>query len=146
MVSTPEQVSVDAEIIYLQVPLLLPKRFLVNEFQQILKKYHSGKRGKRTNERSTALYPVVGHVDIGALQNSLEIYDLRKQNPGLPLWEIGQMSGILLAKTRIRQSDYGIPGEVTAKKNVISNIVSRNYQRALKIIAGTSVGKFPAIR
>jgi hypothetical protein len=141
-----DQIVGDEKLIYLQVPLSLPKRFLQREFFKLLKKHHRGRRGKRTNENSTALYPVIGHIDIRALQNSLLIYDLRLQNPKMALWEIGQISGILEAKNKIRPEDKKLEGQVTAKKMIISNIVSRHYQRALRIIAGTSEGKFPVLR
>ena len=48
----------NSNVLYLQVPLALPKRRLEREFKKLLGKYHPGRRGIRNNANSSARYLV----------------------------------------------------------------------------------------
>ena len=55
--SLPDEVTMH-QVMLLQVPMALPKRLLMAEFQKFLNTHHAGKRGRRNNLSSTARYPV----------------------------------------------------------------------------------------
>ncbi len=129
--------------VYIQVPLDLPKRFLMREFQKILDENHTGKRGIRTNRNSTSLYPVTGHVDIDALQKCLSVYDMKKQNPKMKLWEVAQECRVVKPDSRIKAGDEKLKGELLRKRLIAANTVSRLLKKAKKIIVEVSNGRFP---
>ena len=131
-------------VLYLRVPLSLPKRFLTREFQKILDKHHDGARGKRHNALSTAKYPVSGHVDIKSLCKCLIVYQERLANPKEPMWQIA-MKFPSIYEGIVRKTRSGENILDAQVKNVLANSVKRLLNRAEKIIAGTSLGKFPTV-
>lgn len=133
--------SANEDILYLQIPLQLPKRYLSNEFQKILRKHHRGKRGIRTNKISTAKYPVTGHVDLPALDKCLRVYDYFLEHPSKTLWEIGNDCKVVLPSGLIKNPQTDL--NFYAKKMVLANTTKRLLNRAKLIIEGTSKGKFP---
>ncbi len=137
----PKQIIND--VIYLQIPLALPKRFLSQQFSKILSKHHKGRAGIRTNLKSTAKFPITGHVDISALQKCLEVYDM-KVNENLPYWEIAQKCKVARPIQFIKDGDTKY--EITNKKRVLTSTAERLFRRAEKIINGTSAGKFPLMK
>jgi len=140
-VVTVDQIQSKADILFIQVPLSLPKKYLASEFQKVLNKYHHGSRGKRTNAISTALYPVVGHVDIESIDKCLRVYDLRVNNKNLPLWCIAELSGIVKKAACVSKSDT--KSEMSSKKLVSSNAASRLLRRAKRLIENVGQGEFP---
>lgn len=134
------------KIIYLQVPLSLPKRYLMREFQNVLNRNHEGRVGVKTNKNSTAKYPITGHVDIDALDKCLRVYDMKIQNSKMRLWEIAQQCRITLKKQYVLNDGSESPSEISDKKLVLANTASRLLKKAEKIIAGTSLGEFPNIK
>jgi len=131
-------------ILYLRVPLQLPKRYLSNEFQKILKKHHEGRKGIRTNKASTAKYPVTGHVDLPALDKCLRVYDYYLANPEKKLWEVGNECKVVMPSGLIKDSKTDL--NFYAKKMVLANTTKRLLNRAKMIIEGTSRGEFPKLK
>lgn len=128
-----------------QIPLNLPKRFIIKEFNKLLKKYHQGRRGIRTNKHSTALYPITGHVDIAALQKCLQVFDMKAQNPNLKLWQIAQKCKLGKLEHRLRNDGTETPYEITDKRRRLASAADKVLRRANKIITETSSGVFPGV-
>ena len=128
------------QVLVLQVPLAMSKRTLSVEFQKILKVHHAGKRGKRNNVNSTARYPVTGHIDTDALQKCLRVYDMRKANPNMTLWELCQNSKAIQRSSLLNASDTH--AEKVAKKFNLSNTANRLLKKANMIIANVEKGNF----
>lgn len=125
----------------LEVPLDLPINFLVKNFREVVSKRHEGKRGKRQNLSSRALYQAKGKVDVGFLEVALMVWDAKTDEPKKPLWKIADEFGIAGVKNRIKPTDS--PSEVTDKKNVLAATASRYYRKASEMIMRTGEGKFP---
>jgi hypothetical protein len=138
------------DVLFLQVPLSLPKRYLQSEFSKFLDKYHQGQRGIRTNSVSTARYKVNGFVTTVSLQTSLAVYDLRKENPKMPLWEIGNRLRLAKKENWITDADFksrgSLIGQISDKKMILANASCRLLKKAEKIIAGTAEGVFPKLK
>ena len=133
--------NVANQVVVIQVPLKLPKRLLMSEFQKLLNTHHAGKRGRRNNVASTARYPVTGHIDTDALQKCLRVYDMKIANPKMPLWQITQECKAIKRDTFIIDSDA--QGIITNKKLILANTASRLLKKAALIIENTEQGKFP---
>jgi hypothetical protein len=130
-----------SDVIYLQIPLQLPKRYLSHEFQNILNKHHHGRRGVRANQFSTAQYPVIGHVDLLALDKCLMIHDYKKMYPSKTLWEIGNDCKILKQSSLIKNPNTDL--DFVAKKTVLANTTKRLLSKAEAIIKNVGKGIFP---
>lgn len=138
--SMPDEVTMN-QVIVLQVPLALPKRLLMAEFQKLLNAHHAGKRGRRNNVSSTARYPVTGHIDTDALQKCLRVYDMKIENPKIPLWQITQQCKAIKRDAFIETGDT--QAIITNKKLILANTASRLIKKAKVIIKNTEQGKFP---
>jgi len=138
--SLPDEVTMN-QVILLQVPMALPKRLLMAEFQKLLNAHHSGKRGRRNNVSSTARYPVTGHIDTDALQKCLRVYDMKIENPKMPLWQITQQCKAIKRDAFIETADT--QAIITNKKLILANTASRLIKKAKLIIKNTEQGKFP---
>lgn len=141
LIDVMPDVSVAGQVLVVQVPLALPKRFLAAEFQKLLTAHHAGKRGRRNNVSSTARYPVTGHVDTDALQKCLRVFDMKIANPKMPLWKITQECKAIKRDTFIEDSDT--KGIVTNKKLILANTASRLVKKGKLIIRNVEQGKFP---
>jgi hypothetical protein len=135
----PNEVTM-SQVIVLQVPMALPKRLLMTEFQKLLNAHHSGKRGRRNNVNSTARYPVSGHIDTVALQKCLRVYDMKIANPKMPLWQLTQECKAIKRDAFIVNGDT--QGIITNKKLILANTASRLLKRAVLIIKNVEDGKF----
>ena len=136
----PNEVTM-SQVMVLQVPMALPKSRLMAEFQKLLNAHHSGKRGRRNNESSTARYPVTGHIDTDALQKCLRVYDMRIANPKMPLWKITQECKAIKREAFIEVGDT--QRIITNKKLILANTASRLVKKAELIICNSEQGKFP---
>ena len=143
LISDMEDFVNNSNILYIQVPLALPKRYLSNEFQKILRKFHQGKKGVRTNKSSTAKYPITGHVDIPALDKCLRVYDYYTLNPKKTLWEIGNDCKVVMPAGLIKDPENDL--NFFAKKMVLANTTKRLLTKAEKIIEGVGNGVFPKL-
>jgi hypothetical protein len=138
--SLPDEETMN-QVMLLQVPMALPKRLLLAEFQKLLNAHHAGKRGRRNNVTSTARYPVTGHIDTDALQKCLRVYDMKIENPKMPLWQITQQCKAIKRDAFIEVSDT--QAIITNKKLILANTASRLIKKAKLIIENTEKGKFP---
>jgi hypothetical protein len=129
------------QIMVLQVPMALPKRLLMAEFQKFLNAHHSGKRGRRNNLNSTARYAVTGHIDVFALQKCLRVYDMKISNPKMPLWRVAQESRAITRDAFIQDGDA--QAIITNKKLILANTASRLVKKANLIVKNTEQGRFP---
>jgi hypothetical protein len=86
--------------------------------------YHKRKRGQRTFKESRALYPIAAQFKIGSLKSILDVYDLRREQPDLTLWEIGQKLSLTTTLTQAELSAGRGRADATAveKKNVLTAI------------------------
>jgi hypothetical protein len=124
----------------LQVPLDLPINFLVKNFREVVSKRHTGKRGKRQNQSSRALYQAKGKIDVAFLEIALMVWDQKRADPKKPLWQVSQDLGIG-GTNRLQPSDT--TAMITDKKNVLAATASRYYRKATEMIKRTGEGKFP---
>lgn len=141
LIDVMPDVSVSGQVLVVQVPLALPKRFLTAEFQKLLNAHHAGKKGRRNNESSTARYPVTGHIDTDALQKCLRVYDMKCANPKMPLWQITQECKAIKRDAFIENNDT--QAIVTNKKLILANTASRLVKKAGLIVKNVEEGKFP---
>jgi hypothetical protein len=136
----PDEVTMN-QVMVLQVPMALPKRLLMSEFQKLLNTHHAGKRGRRNNVSSTARYPVTGHIDTDALQKCLRVYDMKVENPKMRLWQVTQ------ACKAIKRDAFIVGGDtqkiITNKKLILANTASRLVKKAEAIIKNVENGRFP---
>ena len=133
--------SISGQVLVLQVPLKLPKRLLMAEFQKFLNVNHSGKRGIRNNVSSSARYPVTGHIDTDALQKCLRVYDMKVANPKMRLWQVTQACKAIKRDAFIVDGDT--QGIITNKKLILANTASRLIKKAETIIKNVENGRFP---
>lgn len=133
--------SISGQVLVLQVPLKLPKRLLMAEFQKLLNVNHSGKRGRRNNVSSSARYPVTGHIDTDALQKCLRVYDMKIENPKMRLWQVTQACKAIKRDAFIVDGDT--QGIITNKKLILANTASRLVKKAEIIIKNVESGRFP---
>jgi len=133
--------NVANQVLVIQVPLKLPKRLLMAEFQKLLNAHHSGKRGRRNNVSSSARYPVKGHIDTDALQKCLRVYDMKVANPKMRLWQVTQEC------KAIKRDAFIVGGDtkkiITNKKLILANTASRLVKKAEAIIKNVESGRFP---
>lgn len=146
VVNSSDEFQLGDLLMNVQIPLNLPKRFILREFNKLLKRHHQGKRGVRTNRYSTALYPITGHVDTAALQKCLQVFDMKVQNPNLKLWQIAQKCRLSKLENRLKNDGTETSYEITSKRRNLASAADKVLRRAAKIIAGTSVGVFPAVK
>jgi hypothetical protein len=138
-------VNAGREALVLSVPLDLPQSYLLKRFREILKKHHSGVRGKRHNANSRAMYPTGGKIDIDFLKTALQVWDMRKAEPDKKLWEIANDLKLGSKETLITAAELKMKAHlpVADKKNVLAATASRYIKKAQRMIDDTAKGKFP---
>ena len=125
----------------LVLPLNMPKRYLQKRFNQLLKKYHSGKRGFQNAKKSRARYKFEGQPNVPALKQAFLVYEHRLENPKAKLWEIGnKMLGVVKSQ-KLKVSDDQYTKE--QKKKVLAATVSRYLRRAQESIERVGRGLSP---
>jgi len=129
------------EAFTISIPLYLPKKLILRRFKELLDERHKGKRGHQLAKRSKARYQVKGQPNIPAIKQALEVYDFKKANPKMKLWEIGNAIPKLQMGNKIKAGDT--ESEIADKKNVLAATVSRYLRRAEESIQKTTLGKFP---
>lgn len=132
----------DDRTLLVAIPLDYRRRTLTKALKSILESHQGRKRGEKQVNRSRALYPLAHAPDAAALKTTLQCYDLRTQNPSMPLWQIAQTVGV---STRLTQSELaGKGGHVADKKASMTAGVSRKLKHAQAIIEAVAKGIFPA--
>jgi len=125
----------------ISIPLYLPKKLILRRFKELLDERHKGKRGFQLAKRSKAHYQVKGQPNIPAIKQALEVYDFKKANPKMKLWEIGNAIPKFQMENKIKTSDTD--SQITDKKNVLAATVSRYLRRAENSIKNVERGIFP---
>ncbi len=132
-----EDLNLKDEILTLSIPLDLPQEFILDTVRKMLKKAgHKGEKGIKTNKVSTARYKIIGGVNKDSLRSSLKLYDMKKKNPKMKLYELA------------RECKFGSfwkedSGEV---RLLLSSIANRHLRRVEHIIKSVEEGKFPNVR
>ena len=134
------------QVLVIAVPLTSSKRYLQSRFARILKERHTAKRGrtKKLLEMSNSQYPLERNYTIENLRKTLQVYDeyirTRTEAKKVPLWKVGE--NLRLVPTAMTSSQH-MPEENFLRRNVMAATVKRYLKNAEKIIAGTSLGRFP---
>ena len=133
-------------LLIVAIPLNLPKRFIQQKLSKLLARHHKRKRGQRTFKESRALYCIAAQFSVHSLKKMLEIYDLRKSQPNLPLWDVGQRFhlGKPLTQDECNQRRGRDNYAAIEKKNVSAVATSKKLKAAKGIIEGVGRGVFPA--
>lgn len=122
------------------------RRRLQANFADVLKREHSGKRGRRAMRsiHSTALYPLYRNFSVHSLKVVLSAYDVWQANEQLPagkrqtLWQMGE--SIKLVQSAITKKN---DPNYAHKRNVMAAAFSRSVTQAKRIIANTAKSQFP---
>jgi hypothetical protein len=136
-----EIVSDQSNLLTLVFPLNLPKRYLQKRFNQLLKKYHTGKQGVQYAKSSQARYRFEGQPNVPALKLAMKVYEMKLDNPKMKLWEIGnEMPGVIRTQ-KLKSTDDQYTKE--QKKKVLAASVSRYLRRAQESIQRVGQGLSP---
>jgi len=122
-------------------PLNMPKRYLQRRFNELLKKYHTGKRGFQNAKKSLARYKFEGQPNVPALKQAFLVYKHRLDNPKAKLWEIGNELPGVIKTQKLKSGDTQYVKE--AKKKVLAATVSRYLRRAQESIDRVGRGLSP---
>jgi len=124
---------------------MLSKREIKNQLSDFVDaRFPNRKRGKPVYH-SAARYRVVGQPDPRVLQEILAVYDLRKSEPALTLWEIGnrlhreEKLMYIAADSVLKKSDLN----ASAKKRRMAIAMSRHLKIARAYIANAAGPSFP---
>jgi hypothetical protein len=133
------------ETLSVSFPLNLPKRFLQSRLKDLLKRYHSGKRGVLKARQSKAKYQITGQPNIPALKKTLQVWDAlqdRQIQAGrrLPHWMIAKKLKLVPDDKMPQPNDP--PYEAELRRSVMSATVGRYKKRAQELIVSTSMGRF----
>ncbi|TRZ91071.1 MAG: hypothetical protein D4R84_14975 [Rhodocyclaceae bacterium] len=123
------------------VPLDQSKRHLAKRFSALLKKRHSGKRGKSLLSHSLARYPLAAPFKIDSLRASLKAYDVRNADPKRPLWQVAIDAGLAATVLRELKGQKTLPD--ADQRNSLSVAASRAIKRATAMIENAGKGIFP---
>lgn len=130
-----------SEAFTVSIPLYLPKKTILRRFKELLDDRHQGKRGHQLAKRSKARYQVKGQPNVPAIKQALEVYDFKKSNPTLKLWEIGNSIPKLQMGNKISAGDTA--SVIADKKNILAATVSRYLRRSKITIQNVARGEFP---
>ena len=132
-----EDLNLKDEILTLSIPLDLPQEFILDTIRKMLKKAgHKGEKGIKTNKISTAKYKIVGGVNKDSLRSSLKLYDMKKKNPKMKLYELAR-------ECKVGSFWKEDSSEV---RLLLSSVANRHLRRVEKIIKSVEEGKFPNVR
>jgi hypothetical protein len=133
--------SIAPDEILLKVNINIPRKHLETKFKSFLDKNHKGKRGFQDAKKSNALYKFKGQPNLGSLELTLMIYDLRIMYPDLKLWELSKKLPKFQLSNTIGSADSQY--EIADKKNRLSASIGRYLARADKAISNVAKGQFP---
>ncbi len=129
------------DVLTLVFPLNLPKRYLQKRFNQLLKKFHTGKQGVQYAKSTKAKYRFEGQPNVPALKQAMEVYKRRIEYPQKKLWEIGnEMPGVIRSQ-KLKSADDQYTKE--QKRKVLAATVSRYLRRAKESIDRVGRGLSP---
>ena len=131
------------------LPLNLPNNFLEKRVKELLSAIRKGKRGVQygRSENSNALYKFEGQPNLKALEKTLKVYDMIKEERNkptgkrIPYWKIALNAGIVDDKGKVLPGDP--EGVADQKRAVMTAIVGRLKRRAETAIKNVAKGQFP---
>ena len=132
-------------LLIVAIPLSLRKRYILQRLTKIVSQHNKRKRGQRTFKESRALYPIAAQFSIESLRKCLALYDLKKSQPDLSLWELAQR---IRLGTSLSPSEFGAgrgraSPTAVAKKSALSVAANKKLKQANSIIDGVGRGCFP---
>lgn len=136
-----EVVEPDDSVVFVRVPLSLPKQFLVDRFTELIGKHHQGKRGRQYARESKAKYRFRGQPNLQGLKTALAVYDYKVRNPSAKLWEIGGVLTPYKSELDECRKKKVVPSYDLKRK--IEATVSRYLRKAKISIENTNLGMFP---
>lgn len=141
VVTKDEIASLEGDLIFISVPLNLPKKFLLERFRSVLATKHKGKVGHQYAKKSRAQYQFKGQPNLEGMKSALIVYDYIKANPNKKLWEVGK----ILPQFQMELYDCEKKGEIPSYdlKRTIEATVSRYKRKATASIKNTADGVFP---
>ena len=148
-VQKTEELNLNDNILTISIPMELPQEFILDTIRKLLKKSgHKGEKGLKAevNKSSTARYKIVGGVNKISLRRSLELYDLKQQNPKMKLYELaiklklGSYWKFTDGKDEKMDKDTRLE-----ERAFLSSIANRHLRRVERIIKSVEEGKFPNV-
>ena len=141
VISKDEISDFQGDLLFLSVPLNLPKKYLLERFRKVLTEYHKGEAGRQYAKKSRAKYQFKGQPNIKGLRTALDVYDYIKANPNKKLWEVGRT----LPQFHLELSECDKKGIVPSYhlKRTIEATVSRYKRKATQTIKNVGLGVFP---
>ncbi len=140
IIQAAQDIAGDIDTLTINIPLNLPKKFILKRFSELLAIHHKGERGRQLAKQSNAKYQFVGQPNLEGLKLTLEVYDFWLANSDMKLWEIGNSIPKFMLAHRIRPTDPN--SEIKDKKNILAATVSRYVRKAKGYVASTGDGRF----
>jgi len=141
IVAPDEVVEPDDSVVFVRVPLSLPKHFLVDRFTELIGKHHQGKRGRQYARESKAKYKFHGQPNLQGLKTALMVYDYIKANPTIKQWEVGKILSQFKVELLECEKKKITPSYDLKRK--IEATVSRYKRKATSSILNSESGMFP---
>lgn len=135
-------VAEKSDLLVIQIPLGLPRKFIEKKIRDILNVNHKGKRGVRRIMVGDAKYKLTRQALPEVLELRLRLYDERLANPKKTLWELGIELMPVFQMEQVTTRG-GKPYLDPSLKNEISATVSRHLKEAKKTIKNVEKGIFP---
>ncbi len=123
-----------------------PKDQLLERIETFIDRHTDKKRGRPPMVKRHAEYDFARPPDSTALEITLHIHDLERDNPDLSRWQImskAQEHYPLLPNQKLKKSDS--PKQAAEKKKVLSAAAGRYLARAKRIKEGVCKGEFPSL-
>ena len=147
VVKNAEGLNLNEGILTINIPIDLPKTFIIDELNKILDK--AGKKSGKLqtpdiNKVSTAKYQIVGKSTQQSLERSFAIYTNKQKNPSKSLWQcaVDAKCGFLKEPDSKMSKKLNDAEERRQKVN-LQNIGTVYFNRAEMIIREVEEGKFP---
>ena len=151
VIKKAEDLNLRDGMITINIPIDLPKTFILEELNKILAK--AGKKSGKlltpeVNKVSTARYPVVGRFTKDSLDITYKVLKYRTENPLTPWWECA-IQCFAGEYSRFKYDETKLKGENKENKRDIevslANRAKAYHTKALKMIKNTEQGKFPNV-
>ena len=147
VVKNAEGLNLNEGILTINIPIDLPKTFIINELNKILDK--AGKKSAKLQipdikKVSTAKYMIEGKSTQQSLERSFSIYTNKQKNPSKSLWQcaVDAKCGFLKEPDSKISKKLNDAEERRQKVN-LQNIGTVYFNRAEMIIREVEEGKFP---
>lgn len=142
VIASSKEAVFDSDVLVVQFPLTLSKKYLTRRFGQLLKKHHRGKPGAPRLGASSARYPLYARCNAAALAMALQVWDLKQKQPSLRWWEVGQRLRVIVSRDALVLASDS-PAAAKDKKNALANVALRYFRRAEAAIENVGQGRFP---